>query len=76
MSVNFSPTNPGLTYDPRLRSTAKFFEALQKELTKNSKSAGKPTDMPSHRSKPVKDPGPASIVPMPNPRYTGVKFGR
>jgi len=75
MGNELSPTNPGLTYDPRLRSTAKFFEALQKELGRMQKAIGKPV-LQSHRSKPVADPGPATMLAMPNKAKTNKVFGR
>lgn len=75
MGNELAPTNPGLTYDPRLGSTARFFAALQKELSKQSKmKGGKPYTIGN--PKPVPDPGPAAILAMPNPRYAGKVFGR
>lgn len=75
MPNELSPTNPGLTYDPRLGSTARFFEALQKELNKQHKGkGGKPYTMGN--PKPVPDPGRPTILALPNPRMAGKTFGR
>ena len=69
--ANPSPTNPGLTYDPRMKSAARFYQELEKELAKQGKkvkqggSVPKPKDF--HKPTPVKDPGPPGVINAPNP---------
>lgn len=70
-----SPTNPGLTYDPRHGTTGGFFASLQKELDKQSKLIGKSANGPVQKPKdyqkptPLPDPGRPITGDFKNPRY-------
>lgn len=71
---NPSPTNPGLTYDPRHKGAARFFETLQKELAKQSKKIRAPVPKPKdyHQPKPLPDPGRPLTGNFMNPRFKGL----